>query len=211
MAYSHSRLRNTLALIRVATGMLFLLGGAHKISSLDFIRVEFPRFLTEAYNGAALGFYADFLHSVAWGRAGEVAVLVGFTELFIGVGLLLGLAVRPISVVGMFYALNIMLATWMAPGPNEPLWRYVDNQGKLFMMFFLFLLFGIGHAGENWGVGSLYHHRRRRRWEEGEEAEPESPATTAAETAKLRYLDDVRLHHQLERIEFRRYQNDMET
>ena len=41
----------------------------------------------------------------------------------------------------------------------------MDNLIKLILMFFLFLLFGIGHAGENWGLGSLYHHRRRARWE----------------------------------------------
>jgi uncharacterized membrane protein YphA (DoxX/SURF4 family) len=203
MAYSHSRLRNTLALVRVLMGMLFLLGGAHKVSSLDFARVEFPKFLMEAYSGAAVGFYADLLHSVTWGHAGEVAVLVGFVELFIGVGLLLGLAVRPISLVGMFYLLNFMLATWMAPGHNEPLWRHVDSQSKFIAMFFLFLLFGIGHAGENWGVGSLYHRRRRREWENGEGAEPESRATKTAETYRLRYLDDVYLHQEVEGTDFR--------
>ena len=30
MAYSHSRLRNTLALVRVLTGVLFLFGGGHQ-------------------------------------------------------------------------------------------------------------------------------------------------------------------------------------
>jgi uncharacterized membrane protein YphA (DoxX/SURF4 family) len=214
MAYSHSRLRNTLALVRLLTGMMFLLGGAHKVSSLAFARVEFPKFLAEASRGAAVGFYADFLSSVVWGHTGEVAVLIGLTELFIGVGLLLGLAVRPISLLGMFYVLNYMLATWMAPGPNEPIWRYVDNESKFIMMFFLFLLFGIGHAGENWGVGSLYHHRRRRQWEEG--AEAEAANTTPSESYKLRNINDdddkdVRCQQEFERSDVPEYPRDIET
>lgn len=164
--YSHSRLRNALALVRVATGILFVVGGVHKISSMEFARIEFPKFLSEASNGAAVRFYADFLNSVVWQHPGTYAVLIGFTELFIGVGLVLGLAVRPISLIGIVYTVNLMLATYMAPGNDEPLWRYLDNESKELMMFFLFVVFAIGHVGENWGVGSLYHHRRRRKWEE---------------------------------------------
>jgi uncharacterized membrane protein YphA (DoxX/SURF4 family) len=212
MAYSDSRLRKTLALVRVLLGALFLLGGVHKISSLDFARIEFPRFLAEASRGAAIGFYADFLHNAVWGHAGEVALLIGFTELFIGVGLLLGLAVRPISLLGMFYALNFMLATWMAPGANEPIWRYLDNQSKLIMMFMLFLLLGIGHAGENWGVGALYHRRRHRKWvEAAEETEPEALAPLPSETSKLRYIDDdVLCRQEFGGSEFRRNPRDRE-
>lgn len=205
MAYSHSRLRNTLALVRIVTGAMFLLGGWHKISSLEFARIEFPKLLAQANHGAAVGFYADFLTSFVCDRPGEVAVLLGFVELFIGVGLLLGLAVRPISLLGMFYTLNFMLATWMAPGSDEALWRYVGNETKLILMFFLFLLFGIGHAGENWGLGALYHHRRRRRWERREaSAEEEAPA--GYESLKVRYLDDdVCLQEEVESDEFRKY------
>jgi uncharacterized membrane protein YphA (DoxX/SURF4 family) len=189
MAYSHSRLRNTLALVRTAIGAMFLLGGWHKISSLEFARIEFPKFLAQTIHGAAVGFYADFLTSFVGDRPGEVAVLLGFTELFIGVGLLLGLAVRPLSLLGMFYTLNFMLATCMAPGSNGAVWQYVENETKLILMFFLFLLFGVGHAGENWGVGALYHHHRHRRWEK-EEASAEAEASARFDSLKVRYFDN---------------------
>lgn len=209
MAYSHSRLRNTLALIRVLTGLMLLVAGAHKISSLEFAQIEFPALLRQASNGAAVGFYADFLDSVVRQHTGGWAVLIGLTELFIGVGLLLGLAVRPVSLVGIFYTVNFMLATCMAPGWNEPLWRYVENQSKLIMMFFLFLLFGIGHAGENWGVGSLYHHRRRHKWEEFEQGEDKAPPGTSVESFRMRYVDDdLPLPKGLERSEFLRSDRD---
>lgn len=207
MAYSHSRLRNTLALVRIGMGAMFLLSGLHKISSLEFARTEFPKFLAQANNGAAVGFYADFLNSFVWDRPGEVAVLLGFVELFIGVGLLLGLAVRPISLLGMFYTLNFMLATWMAPGSNGALWRYVENETRLILMFFLFLLFGVGHAGENWGVGALYHHHRHRKWENGEpSAEAEAPTGAGFESLKVRrFDDDFRPREEFEPSEFREY------
>ncbi|MBZ5630470.1 MAG: DoxX family membrane protein [Acidobacteriia bacterium] len=174
MAYSQLRLRKTLAVVRVLTGILFLFLGAHKISSLEFAKLEFPQFVWDATHGAAVGFYADLLSSAVESHPSGIAVLIGLTELFIGVGLVLGLAVRPISVLGMVYMLNLILATWMAPGPNVGLWLYLDNEFKLITMFFLFLLFGIGHAGESLGLGALYHRRRRVKWAEVEASQEES-------------------------------------
>jgi uncharacterized membrane protein YphA (DoxX/SURF4 family) len=179
MAYSHSRLRNTLAVVRIVMGALFLFSGAHKIWSLDFARMEFPKFLRAAIDGAGIAFYADFLSSVVWPHYSEFAVLIALIELFIAVGLLLGLAVRPVSLVGMLYTAHLILATWMAPGLDQPLWRYLENETSLIMMFSLFVILGVGHAGENWGVGSLYHGRRRRKWEE---VEPDLEADPARES-----------------------------
>jgi uncharacterized membrane protein YphA (DoxX/SURF4 family) len=166
MAYSHARLRNTLALVRVITGVVFIILGEYKISSLEFARIGFPQFIWDATHGTALGFYADFLGSFVWQRMGTYAVLIGFVELFIGVGLTLGLAVRPISILGMLYMVNLMLATWMAPGPGEALSGYLDAQLRHLVPLLLFLVLGVGHAGENWGFGSLYHRRRHVRWEQ---------------------------------------------
>ena len=177
MAYSHSRLRNTLAVVRVLTGVLFLFAAGHKISSWEFAQIEFPRFVSEAAHGAAVGFYGDFLSSVAGQHLSGFAALAAGIELFIGVGLVLGLAVRPISILGSVYMVHLMLATWNVPGPNEPMWRYLDNGGKLIPLLFLFVLFGAGHAGENLGLGSLYHHHRHHKWEH---REPDGELETSA-------------------------------
>jgi uncharacterized membrane protein YphA (DoxX/SURF4 family) len=165
MAYSDLRLRKTLALIRIFTGILFLSAGIHKISSWEFAKIEFPDFVWGAIHGGAASFYADFLSNVVAQHPSRWAALVASTELFMGIGLVLGLAVRPVSVVGMSYTVNLMLATWNVAGANDGPWRYADNPSHLVLTFFLFLLFGIGHAGESWGVGSLYHRRRRPRLE----------------------------------------------
>jgi hypothetical protein len=119
------------------------------------------------------------------------AALAAFIELFIGVGLALGLAVRPISILGSVYMVHLMLATWNVPGPNEPMWRYFDNGGKLIPLLFLFVLFGVGHAGENWGLGSLYHHRRHRKWEHQEpDGELETSAILKIEPYSRRYRNE---------------------
>ena len=191
MAYSHSRLRKTLAVVRVLTGVLFLFGAAHKISSWEFAEIEFPRFVSGAAHGAAVGFYGDFLSSVAGQHLAGFAALAAIIELFIGVGLVLGLADRPISILGSAYMVHLMLATWNVPGPNEPMWRYLDNDGKLLALLFLFVLFGSGHAGENWGLGSLYHHHRHRKWENGEpEGELETPAIAKSESYSQHYRNE---------------------
>ena len=191
MAYSHSRLRKMLAVVRVLTGVLFLFAAAHKVSSWEFAKIEFPQFVSEASRGAAVGFYGDFLSSVAGQHLSGFAALAAGIELFIGVGLVLGLAVRPISILGSVYMVHLMLATWNVPGPNEPMWRYLDNGGKLIPLLFLFMLFCFGHAGENWGLGSLYHRRRHRKWEHQEgESELEAPTISNGESYSRRYRNE---------------------
>lgn len=194
MAYSHARLRNTLAFVRVMTGVLFLVGGGLKISSWDFARNEFPQFVWDAIRGTAVGFYGEFLTSVAVQHLSRAAAVVAFTELTIGVGLFLGLAVRPVSLLGMFYSVNLMLATWNQPPGTELNARYMDNLIKLILMFFMFLVFAIGHAGENWGLGSLYHRRRRARWErlEVDVGKEEAKKTEAFSRRYLEETDDHR-------------------
>lgn len=179
MSYSHVRLRKTLALVRVLTGVLFIVFGENKISSLEFARIGFPQFIWDATHGTAATFYAGFLGNFSWQHIGRYAILVGFLELFIGVGLTLGLAVRPIAIVGMTYMVNLALATWMAPGPGETLSRYLHAQLPHVLTFLLFFVFAIGHAGENWGLGSLYHHRRHLQWEQQQERVPDDRRTGA--------------------------------
>jgi uncharacterized membrane protein YphA (DoxX/SURF4 family) len=198
MAYSHARLRKCLALVRIVTGATFLVFGSYKISSMEFARVGFPQFLWDATHGSAVGFYASLLNTIVSNNMSKYAVLVGFVELFIGIGLLLGLVVRPIAVLGMLYSVNLILATWMAPGADQPLWRHLDGEMRHIALFLLFLLFGVGHAGENWGLGALYHRRRHLRWEQSNAPQPadlpdrDFDATRDPEEDATRYpeLDD---------------------
>ncbi len=186
MAYTHSRLRKTLALVRIGVGLLFIHTGYYKVSSITFARVDFQDFLFSSISSTAVDFYGRFLTAYVLPNATKVAIALGFFELFLGISLVLGLLTRPVSILGMLYQVNFVLATWWQPGPGEPLWHYPDEQLRYVFPFLIFLLFGIGHAGENWGLGSLYHGRRHERWEKRWEVKvvpglPPSPGTPAPE------------------------------
>ncbi len=165
MAYSHARLRNFLALVRIGTGLIFVNLGWAKIYSVDYARTDFPQFMWAAIHGGAPSFYARFLELVIWPNTTKYAISFGFLELFIGVAMVLGLLIRPICIAGMAYMLHLMLCTWQLTNVGEMLWTFPDEPLRYAPAFFLFLLLGIGHAGENWGLGTLYHRRRHKQWE----------------------------------------------
>jgi len=164
MAYSHSRLRKCLALARILTGLSFLLLGLGKISSVDFAWSGFPQFLATATHGGAVGWYSDALKMISSDYAGKIAVAIAFCELVAGVALLLGLAVRPITILGIIYMFNLMLATWHGVGFRPTFWQQLEGQMRhIFPAIMLFLL-AMGHAGETWGLGALYHRRGEVDW-----------------------------------------------
>jgi uncharacterized membrane protein YphA (DoxX/SURF4 family) len=172
MAYSQQRLERTLAAVRIATGLVFLVTGEYKISSIAYARGGFRDFLEAAQYGGAIQFYRLHLIPRMWDHPGFFATLTGFTEMTLGVGLLLGLAVRPVSLLGMAYMAHLTLATWWQPAQDALLWQHLSVQLPHIFAFFLFLLLGVGHAGELWGLGALYHRRARVREGEGTEAGP---------------------------------------
>jgi len=165
MAYTHIRLRNTIAIVRIGFGLLFIDMGWYKVNSVQFARVDFPQFLYDAIGGSAIDFYAGFLSKYVLHTASRWAVGIGFLELTLGVALVLGALTRLVSLVGMFYMVNLALATWYQPAPGEPLYHFPDEQIRHAVPFLIFLILGIGHAGENLGLGSWYHRKRHKQWE----------------------------------------------
>lgn len=165
MAYTHTRLRNTLALVRIGFGILFIDMGWYKVNSVQFARVDFPQFLYDAIGGTAIDFYGKFLSTHVLPASTKWAVGIGFLELGLGVALVLGALTRLVSLVGMFYMVNLALATWYQPAPGEPLYHYPDEQIRHAIPFLIFLILGIAHAGENFGLGGWYHHKRHKQWE----------------------------------------------
>jgi len=181
MAYSHSRLRKTLALARIATGSVFVLVGAFKVSSLEFARQMFPAFLDSGLHGAAAEWFRPVLEWIVNYGPGRVGVAIGFVELFIGVALILGLAVRPASLIGTLYSVALLLATWNGAGTAPSMLQTAEHQFRNLFPVLTFLLLGIGHAGETWGVGALYHRHRAQKWEResAAEADPEAKLNEA--------------------------------
>src|SRR3954470_4933524 len=179
MAYSHSRLRKTLAVARIMTGLVFLSVGTFKVSSIEFAKTIFPDFLESGIRGGAVTWIRPVLEWITSYGPARIGVAIGFVELFIGIALVLGLAVRPAALVGMLYSAGLFLATFDQAPTTPSMLQSAEHQFRNLFPFVVFLLLGVGHAGETWGLGSVYHRHRARKWER----EAERAAATAAAVA----------------------------
>jgi uncharacterized membrane protein YphA (DoxX/SURF4 family) len=144
-------LPNTIALTRIATSVFFLLFGEYKLISSQFARESYSQWVTGFLTQGAVGFYKPFLaftvtHHMFFGYA------TGVLESAIGLSLLLGLYVRPASILGALHMLNLTLATWWQPGYGQPTWRYFGGELDHLPMLLLFLIFYSARAGETWGL-----------------------------------------------------------
>jgi uncharacterized membrane protein YphA (DoxX/SURF4 family) len=151
MPDASSALSRTIALVRVLTGILFLLFGEYKVAGPEFAHAGFQQYLQGYVQGSAVAFYRPVLallipHAVFFGY------LVGIVELAIAASLIFGLWVRPMSIVGALFMLNLFLATWWEPGHGIPVWRYFGAELDKIPLFFLFLIFYAADAGSNWGL-----------------------------------------------------------
>jgi uncharacterized membrane protein YphA (DoxX/SURF4 family) len=100
----------------------------------------------------AVRLYAGFLSAVVQPRAVFFGYLVGLIELAIGVSMLLGLWVRPLSILGALFMINMILCTWWAPGHGVPVWRYFGAELDHIPLLLLFLIFYTADAGTTWGL-----------------------------------------------------------
>jgi uncharacterized membrane protein YphA (DoxX/SURF4 family) len=151
MCDQSSALLRTVAVVRIATGVLFFLFGEYKVAGPAFAHTGFPQYLQGYLQGSAVSFYRPFLalllpHAAFWGY------VVGVLELLIAVSLMLGLWVRGASVLGALFMLNLFLASFWEPGHGVPLWRYFGAELDTIPLFFLFLIFYAGDAGRVWGL-----------------------------------------------------------
>jgi len=157
MSGQSTALSRTIATTRVATGILFLLFGEYKIATPEFAYKGFPQYLQGYVQGSAVSFYRPVLallepHAVFFGY------VVAIVELAIAASLILGLWVRPLSVVGALFMLNLFLASWWEPGHGVALWRYFGAELDTIPLLFLFLIFYAAHAGQTWGLDGRMRH-----------------------------------------------------
>ena len=158
MTEPNPALSRTIAVVRILTGVLFLLFGEYKVASPAFAHAGFPQYLQGYVQGSAVSFYRPVLamlipHVVFFGY------LVGIVELVIAASMILGLWVRPISVVGALFVLNLFLASWWEPGHGVPLWRYFGAELDTIPLFFLFLIFYAADAGMTLGLDDRLRNR----------------------------------------------------
>ena len=154
-----STANKTIAITRIATGFLFLLFGEYKVAGPAFAHGDFQKYLDGFIQTEAVSFYRPVLvhivapHAVFWGYA------VGVLELWIAASLLLGIFVRPTSIVGALFMLNITLSTWWGAGHGVALWRYFGAELDTIPLILLFVIFFASDAGQAWGIDRALRKR----------------------------------------------------
>jgi uncharacterized membrane protein YphA (DoxX/SURF4 family) len=152
MATTPSAAAKAIAGVRIATSVFFLLFGEYKLAGPGFAHGGFQGYLHDFIANGAVGFYRPILSAVVLPHAVVLGYAVGVLESLIGISLLLGLWVRPASVVGMLYMLNFLLATWWEPGHGAPFWRYFGAELDHLPLLLLFIIFFAADAGKARGL-----------------------------------------------------------
>ena len=151
-AESSAGLAKTIAAVRIATSVFFFMFGQYKVFDPGFAHGGFQRYLAGYIESSAIGWYRPLLSHLVLPHAVFFGYTVGVLELFLGLSLLLGLWIRPASVVGALYMLNLTLATWWDPGHGVPTWRYFGNELDHLPLLLLFVIFFASDAGRKWGL-----------------------------------------------------------
>src|SRR5215469_1912761 len=145
-------LQKTIAVVRIFTSVFFLLFGQYKLFGSGFAHGGFQQYLQGFIQEGAVSFYQPILADLILPHAVFFGYAVGAVEMFIGISLLLGFWVRIASVLGMLHMLSLTLATWWQPGHDVPFWRYFGAELDHLPMLFLFVIFFVSDAGQEWGL-----------------------------------------------------------
>jgi uncharacterized membrane protein YphA (DoxX/SURF4 family) len=145
-------LPKTIAVVRMAMAVFFLLFGEYKLFGPGFAHGGFQEYLHGYIQGSAVSLYRPILADLVLPHAVFLGYMVGAVEMFIGVSLLLGIWVRPASVLGALHMLSLTLATWWDPGHGAPVWRYFGAELDHLPLLFLFVIFFVSDAGRQWGL-----------------------------------------------------------
>jgi uncharacterized membrane protein YphA (DoxX/SURF4 family) len=149
----------TIAAVRIATSVFFLLFGEYKVAGPGFAHGGFQTYLRDYIATTAVSFYRPVLVHIVLPHAVFFGYVVGIIELFIGISLLLGLCVRPACVVGALFLLNLTLASWWDAGHGAPIWRYFGARLDTLPLLLLLVIFFAADAGQIWGLGGKLRRR----------------------------------------------------
>lgn len=144
--------------MRIAVSVFFLLFGEYKVAGPGFAHGGFQTYLQGYIANSAVGFYRPVLSRLVLPHAVLFGYGVGVAELLVGVSLLIGLWVRPASVLGIVFLLNLTLAAWWEPGHGVPVWRYFGARLDTLPLMLLLIIFFAADAGRVWGLDG-------RRWQ----------------------------------------------
>ena len=154
-------LSKTIAVVRMAASVFFLLFGEYKVAGPEFAHGGFQTYLQDYIANSAVNFYRPVLSGLVLPHAVFFGYVVGIVELAVGISLLIGLWVRPACILGGLFLLNMLLATWWAPGRGVPVWRYFGNELEHLPLLLLLIIFFAADAGRVWGRDGRRGQARR--------------------------------------------------
>jgi uncharacterized membrane protein YphA (DoxX/SURF4 family) len=161
MMQTSSASSRTIAGARIATSIFFLLFGEYKVAGPAFAHGGFQNYLREYIASSAVSFYRPVLSGLVLPHAVFFGYVVGIVELLVGISLLIGLWVRPASILGILFLLNLTLAAWWEPGHGAPLWRYFGARLDTLPLMLLLIIFFAADAGRVWGLDGRRKGLRR--------------------------------------------------
>jgi uncharacterized membrane protein YphA (DoxX/SURF4 family) len=158
---TQTALAKTIALVRIATSVFFLLFGEYKLAGPAFAHGSFQAYLQSYISNDSVTFYRPVLARLIQPHAVFFGYFVGVLEMFVGLCLLLGLWVRVASLIGILFLLNLTLASWWDVGHGQPLWRYFGARLDTLPLLLLLVLLFASNAGRVWGMDALRDGMRR--------------------------------------------------
>jgi uncharacterized membrane protein YphA (DoxX/SURF4 family) len=153
-------LSKTIAGVRIATSVFFLLFGEYKVVGPEFAHGGFQTYLQDYVANSVVSFYRPVLSGLVLPHAVFFGYVVGIVELLIGLSLLLGLWVRAGCILGIAFLVNMVLATWWAPGHGVPAWRYFGAELDHLPLLLLLIVFYAADAGRTWGLDGRVRSNR---------------------------------------------------
>lgn len=146
--------RNTraLAFLRIGVGILFLIFGEYKVIGTQFtLGGGFQFWINKFLEGGVYPFMEPVLRGFVLPHATLIAFLVAYGEFCIGIGLVLGILVRPASVGGLALMLAMIFSADY-PGANAAFWQYFGASLDHSVFALCFVAFLIGHSDEVWSA-----------------------------------------------------------
>lgn len=151
----------SLAWLRIAVGLLFLLFAQYKVWGPEFAHGGFVNWIHLFLRNGAYPFMVPVLRGFALAHATAIAYLVAYGELCIGLALLLGILVRGASFFGLLY-MGVLLLSSNYPGPHATITQYFEAALNHLVFALSFVAFGMGDATRVWSVPSYYRRKLRR-------------------------------------------------
>ena len=141
-----------LAALRIGVGVLFLIFGEYKVFGTQFaLGGGFQFWINKFLEGGVYPFMEPVLRNFVLPHATSIAFAVAYGEFCIGLGLVLGLLVRPASVGGLALML-VMLFSSDYPGAHAPFWQYFGASLSHSVFALCFVAFLIGGSDQVWSV-----------------------------------------------------------